>query len=62
MAEPESKTVGEDALHDVTFMECDTCRAKPGMPQLCGGCLHNRAIIGELKKAIRALLGKRDVT
>lgn len=33
------------------FMECDTCRAKPGTPVLCSGCLHNRAAIGNLKRA-----------
>lgn len=29
------------------FMECDTCRAKPGSPPLCVGCLHNRTVIEE---------------
>ena len=33
------------------FTECDTCRAKPGTPALCAGCLHNRALIGRLKDA-----------
>jgi len=33
------------------FMECDTCRAKPGSPYLCVGCLHNREVINNLKKA-----------
>jgi hypothetical protein len=23
------------------FQECDTCRAKPGSPLLCAGCIHN---------------------
>jgi hypothetical protein len=32
------------------FMECDVCRAKPGMPELCRGCLHNREVIGELRR------------
>lgn len=27
------------------FAECDACRAKPGSPILCRGCLHNRHII-----------------
>lgn len=31
------------------FIECDTCRAKPGMPILCNGCLHNRNLIEDLK-------------
>lgn len=25
------------------WVECDTCTAKPGSPQLCAGCLANRA-------------------
>ena len=32
------------------FQECDTCRAKPGMPPLCAACLHNRDAIEALKK------------
>jgi hypothetical protein len=35
------------------FMECDTCRAKPGMPDLCHGCLHNREVIFELKRKLK---------
>ena len=31
------------------FMECDTCRAKPGTPELCEGCRNNRALICSLK-------------
>ncbi len=34
---------------NIEFMECDTCRAKPGSPILCGGCLHNRIVIDALK-------------
>lgn len=30
------------------FIECDSCKAKPGTPTLCAGCLHNRAVIGKL--------------
>jgi hypothetical protein len=30
------------------FIECDSCRAKPGTPVLCAGCLHNRAVIERL--------------
>lgn len=33
------------------FMECDTCRALPGSPPLCRGCLHNREVIAALKVA-----------
>ena len=35
------------------FMECDSCRAKPGSPILCRGCLHNRDVIYTLQKAIK---------
>lgn len=30
------------------FMECDTCRGKPGSPPLCKGCIHNRSLIEKL--------------
>ena len=33
------------------FMECDTCRAKPGTPILCRGCLHNRSAMMEASKS-----------
>jgi secreted protein with Ig-like and vWFA domain len=36
------------------FMECDTCRAKPGSPTLCAGCLHNRRLIGMLRANLDA--------
>ncbi len=46
-----------DRVHEILyppdpkqFLECDTCRAKPGSPQLCNGCLHNRTLIGKLQK------------
>lgn len=35
------------------FMECDTCRAKPGSPILCSGCLHNRDAIKKLLESLR---------
>lgn len=38
-----------DALE---FVECDICAAKPGMPMLCEGCLHNRAVISELTRRL----------
>jgi hypothetical protein len=34
------------------FRECDMCRAKPGMPILCNGCLHNRAAVERLTDAL----------
>lgn len=30
------------------FKECDSCADKPGGPFLCGGCLNNRQVIGQL--------------
>ncbi len=38
----------EQAVDD--FMECDSCRAKPGSPPLCAGCLHNREAIRVLRE------------
>jgi len=32
------------------FIECEKCKAKPGMPILCKSCLHNRHAIYELKR------------
>ena len=36
------------------FVECDTCRAKPGSPTLCAGCLNNRRVIESLSHLRRA--------
>lgn len=30
------------------FIECSTCRAKPGSPHLCASCQHNRELIARL--------------
>ncbi len=38
--------LGPPAKYPGEFMECDTCRAKPGSPTLCRGCLNNRQVIG----------------
>lgn len=54
MAEEAEKMGG--APNGVSFMECDTCRAKPGGPPLCAGCLHNRRVI-EIAKEGAALTG-----
>ena len=32
------------------FLECATCRAKPGSPELCDGCLNNRTAISRLQR------------
>jgi len=37
------------------FMECDTCRPKPGSPLLCNGCFHNRTVIARLQEKIEKL-------
>lgn len=48
-----------DKVHEIMyppdkndFLECDTCRAKPGSPTLCKGCLHNRTLIEDMKKTM----------
>ena len=46
---------------DIEFIECDTCRAKPGSPTLCNGCLKNRQIIYKAKEYINYLLTKPPV-
>jgi hypothetical protein len=35
------------------IVECDECRAKPGSPTLCKGCLANRATVAETATEIR---------
>jgi hypothetical protein len=39
-------------LHELSFHECDSCRKKAGSPILCDGCLHNRAVIAELRRLV----------
>lgn len=34
------------------FIECDSCRTKPGSPTLCRGCRHNRDVIEALRRQI----------
>lgn len=43
---------------ELEFMECDSCRAKPGSPQLCTGCLNNREVIEKLKPEINPFTNK----
>jgi hypothetical protein len=40
----------KDLLNVGEFMECDSCKIKPGSPTLCNGCLNNRMVINNLKK------------
>ncbi len=35
------------------FMECQTCRVKPGSPELCTSCLHNRSLVEKLKNDLK---------
>jgi hypothetical protein len=42
------------------FIECDTCRAKPGSPTLCWGCLHNRQLISWQQGKIAELEGRLE--
>jgi hypothetical protein len=36
------------ALMGVDFRECAACAAKPGAPNLCEACIHNRRVINAL--------------
>jgi hypothetical protein len=38
-----------EAAKELYFVECDSCRAKPGSPTLCVGCRHNRWLFNKLK-------------
>lgn len=40
-----SRAISWDLPLELEFAECDSCRAKPGSPTLCHGCLRNRAVI-----------------
>jgi hypothetical protein len=37
---------------NLTFMECESCRQKPGSPVLCESCQHNRAMIERATMAL----------
>ncbi len=37
------------------FMECKTCKAKPGTPVLCPSCLANRSTIERLRAVVDKL-------
>lgn len=51
-SKPNSSTRLEN-WEEPRFMECDSCRAKPGSPQLCWGCLHNRDIISSISTLLQ---------
>jgi hypothetical protein len=44
----------KEAAQKSGFVECDSCRAKSGSPDLCSGCLSNRHLISQLKDIIGA--------
>jgi len=44
----------------IDFVACDSCKAKPGSPILCKGCLDNRASIGVLSQARDKFKKERD--
>lgn len=37
------------------YCECDACASKPGAPELCAACLHNRTTINDLKRRLARL-------
>ena len=37
-------------INNLQFMECATCAAKPGSPELCKACYNNRTLINHLFK------------
>jgi hypothetical protein len=43
-------------IMDLDFVECDSCRAKPGSPTLCNGCLNNRTAINLMNRRERAMI------
>lgn len=49
----------QDEVREIEFTECDTCRAKPGSPVLCRGCVLNRMAIERLKSGFDSLLAKK---
>lgn len=48
-------------MNELEFMECDSCRKKPGSPYLCEGCLHNRNAIYELQQKHEKDLEKQSI-
>lgn len=57
-------TINKALVFLLCFQECDTCKAKPGTPPLCAGCLENRETIHILKAELIAALEviERDAT
>lgn len=42
-------------VNSLAFVECAICGAKPGSPDLCESCLHNRHAIAVLEEMIERL-------
>lgn len=42
-----------DDLNALEFAECHACSTQPGAPQLCSTCLHNRRVIGTLRRRVK---------
>ena len=42
----------------MNFVECDSCRSKPGDPLLCAGCYSNRALISNIDKKVKDIRGR----
>ncbi len=38
-----------------SYRECAACASKPGAPQLCAACLHNRALVEALQVTVKQL-------
>lgn len=45
-------------MSQLSFVECDTCKAKPGSPLLCAGCIHNRKVIADQQEKLESLRDK----
>lgn len=58
--EPVTNEAARESPGAKGFMECDTCRAKPGTPLLCCGCLTNRTLIAKQSDEIEELKAERD--
>lgn len=44
--------------NDWKFQECDSCIVKPGSPDLCNGCIHNRKVISQFQSQLDAQKAK----
>lgn len=47
-------------MKDLEYQECASCAAKPGAPELCPACLHNRVVVEALKAKIEIVEAERD--